>query len=168
MRTSVMLGQGEWWSGALTPYVFVVYPLGIDVHVRELTGLPNASFNWSISGCGEIVGSSVGETINVRSLAMCGCNINLTATTTAGECCMRTSPNIRLRHGSSSNCERRFPGTRRRNTSSVIGTASSPLEFVESSNRWVSRSSKQLSGAPGKMVRPKDGSDACANHCSIM
>ena len=89
------------------PQLEVTAPTGVctettfNVDVWELTGLPSASFDWSISGCGEIVGEPVGESIIVRSLTACGCEINLTATITAGECAHVKSIDVSISVGDS-------------------------------------------------------------------
>ncbi len=41
-----------------------------EVSVSELTGLPNAIFDWTISGCGQIVGPVIGDRITVGVIAL--------------------------------------------------------------------------------------------------
>lgn len=92
------------WTADLKDFAIVSFPLEpmpelevsapenvctqteFEVSVTEMTGLPNTSFDWEVTGCGSIVGSSTGESIVVTSGETCGCNIDITVTTTAGDC----------------------------------------------------------------------------------
>ncbi|MHC5111461.1 MAG: HYR-like domain-containing protein [Planctomycetota bacterium] len=102
------------WTADLKDFALVTFPLEalpelqitapeavctdteFEVGVTELTGLPFANFEWSVSGCGEIVGTSLGDTITVRSLESCGCTIDLRASVTAGECAHATFQDISI------------------------------------------------------------------------
>ncbi len=92
------------WTADLKDFAIVRFPLepapdleitapqascsesGFQASVVDYSGLPNLSFLWSVSGCGQIVGDATGNTVNIAADPVCGCVMELSVTASGGEC----------------------------------------------------------------------------------
>jgi len=92
------------WTADLKDYTIVHFPLeaapelqiaapdrvcrgtSFSASVTEMTGLPNASFEWQLTGCGVILDGGTSTDLSVQADEACGCEIVLTAKVVGGEC----------------------------------------------------------------------------------
>ncbi len=92
------------WTSDLKDYALVYFPLEpppvleltapelvcagetFEVTATETTGLHNAAYRWSVTGCGSIISDPTADTITIEPDPNCDCAITAAATITGGEC----------------------------------------------------------------------------------